>query len=330
VFVARAVADIASIPGVTGAAAVNVLPLSGNNSSGALTVEGFPPPPPNQRESANRRAITADYFATMRTPILAGRAFSDTDNEHTAGVVIVSRSLAERYWPAGNAIGKRLKLARYAAAAPWLTVVGVAANVRHDTLATMSRPVVYYPHAQRPDGTMDIVVRSNAATAAITNAVREALQRIDPDLPVDGIGPLSRVVQASLSNQQLELGLLGAFALLAVALAAAGVYGVMAYAVAQRMQEFSVRLALGATAQDIIRLVAGYGFRLTAVGVALGAVCAWAWSVVLSGVLYGVRATDPVVFGSAALLLAAIAMAACILPVRRVLRASPVAALRAQ
>ena len=154
VFVARAVADIASIPGVTGAAAVNVLPLSGNNSSGALTVEGFPPPPPNQRESANRRAITPDYFATMRTAILAGRAFSDTDNEHTAGVVIVSRSLAERYWPAGNAIGKRLKLARYAAAAPWLTVVGIAADVRHDTLAQMSRPVVYYPHAQRPAGTM--------------------------------------------------------------------------------------------------------------------------------------------------------------------------------
>jgi putative ABC transport system permease protein len=330
VFVARAVADIASIPGVTAAAAVNVLPLSGNNSSGALTVEGFPPPPPNQRESANRRAITPDYFATMRTPILAGRPFSDTDNEHTAGVVIVSRSLAERYWPAGNAIGKRLKLARSAAAAPWLTVVGIAADVRHDTLAKMSRPVVYYPHAQRPDGTMDIVVRSNAATAAITKAVREVLQRIDPDLPVDGIGPLSRVVQASLSNQQLELGLLGAFALLAVALAAAGVYGVMAYAVAQRMQEFSVRLALGATARDIIRLVAGYGFRLTAAGVALGAVCAWVWSVVLSGVLYGVRATDPVVFGSTALLLVAIAMAACILPVRRVLRASPVAALRAQ
>jgi putative ABC transport system permease protein len=329
-FVARAVADIASIPGVTGAAAVNVLPLSGNNSSGALTVEGFPPPPPNQRESADRRAITPDYFATMRTPILAGRAFSDTDKEHTAGVVIVSRSLAERYWPGGNAIGKRLKLARYAAAAPWLTIVGIAADVRHDTLAKTSRPVVYYPHAQKPDGTMEIVVRANAPTAAITKAVRDVLQRIDPDLPVDGIGPLSRVVQASLSNQQLELGLLGAFALLAVALAAAGVYGVMTYAVAQRMQEFSVRLALGATAQDIIRLVAGYGFRLTAVGVALGAVCAWAWSVVLSGVLYGVRATDPVVFGSTALLLAATAMAACILPVRRVLRASPVAALRAQ
>jgi ABC-type antimicrobial peptide transport system permease subunit len=194
----------------------------------------------------------------------------------------------------------------------------------------MSRPVVYYPHAQKPDGTMEIVVRSNAPTAAITKAVREVLQRIDPDLPVDGIGPLSRVVQASLANQQLELGLLGAFALLAVTLAAAGVYGVMRYAVAQRMQEFSVRLAPGATAQDIIRLVAGYGFRLTAAGVALGAVCAWAWSVVLSGVLYGVRATDPVVFGSTALLLASIAMAACILPVRRVLRASPVAALRAQ
>jgi putative ABC transport system permease protein len=329
-FVTRAVAELANLPAVTSAAAVNVLPLSGNNSSGAITVEGFSAPPPNQRESADRRAVTPAYFAAMHIRLLQGRAFADADNERAGGVVIVSRSLAERYWPGENPVGKRLKLARYAAPAPWLTIVGVAADVRHATLAQASRQAVYYPFAQLPGGTMEIVVRSRAAAAPIVRGVRETLQRLDPDLPVDAIRPLSDIVRTSLFTQQLELGLLSAFALLAVALAAAGVYGVMSYAVTQRIQEFAVRLAIGAASRDIVRLVAGYGLRLITGGVLLGGLGAWAGSFALSGLLYGVRPTDPIVFASTALLLAAVAMAACVVPVRRVLRLNPIAALRLQ
>src|SRR5262249_45533620 len=152
--------------------------------------------------------------------------------------------------------------ARYADESPWRTIVGVAADVRHATLAAPSRQVVYYPHAQIPDGGMVLVIRSAAAPSAIAGGVRAAMQRIDPELPTDALQPMEEVVQASLANQQLELGLLGGFALLAVGLAAAGVYGVMAYAIAQRTQEFGIRLALGATRTDILALLARHGLLL--------------------------------------------------------------------
>ena len=329
-FFARAVTELANIPGVTAVAAVNDLPLSGNNSSGSITLEGFLPPPPNQRESADRRAITPAYFSAMGIHLLQGRAFTDADNERAPGVVIVSRSLAEHYWPGTSPIGKRLKLARYASQAPWITIVGVAADVRHGTLSKASRQVVYYPHAQIPGSGMELVVRSAGGPAAVTNAVREAIRRLDPDLPVDSIRPLSDIVRTSLFNQELELGLLGTFALLAVALAAAGIYGVMTYAIAQRVQEFGIRLALGATGTDIIRLVAGYGARLTAIGLAVGLAGAWAGSSVLADLLYGVRPTDPIVFGSTAALLALIALAACVVPALRALRVDPITALRSE
>ena len=172
--------------------------------------------------------------------------------------------------------------------------------------------------------------RSAGGPAAVTNAVRETIRRLDPDLPVDSIRPLNDIVQRSLFNQKLELGLLGTFALLAVALAAAGIYGVMTYAIAQRVQEFGIRLALGATGADIVRLVAGYGARLTAIGLAFGLAGAWVGSSVLADLLYGVRPTDPIVFGSTAAVLALVALAACLVPTLRALRVDPITALRSE
>jgi putative ABC transport system permease protein len=177
---------------------------------------------------------------------------------------------------------------------------------------------------------MELVVRSAGGPAAITNAVRETMRRLDPDLPVDSIRSLDDIVQTSLFNQKLELGLLGTFALLAVALAAAGIYGVMSYAIAQRVQEFGIRLALGATGADIVRLVAGYALRLTGAGIGLGMAGAWLGSSVLSGLLYGIRPTDPIVFASTTGLLAAIALSACAIPARRALRVDPITALRVE
>jgi putative ABC transport system permease protein len=262
--------------------------------------------------------------------VIEGRAFTDADNERAPSVVIVSRSLAERYWPGQHPIGKRLKRARYASQAPWLPVVGVVADVRHGTLARASRQVVYFPHAQQPRTGMEIVVRSAGAPAEVARAVRDAIRRLDPDLPLDAIRPMNDIVRTSLFRQQMEFGLLSAFALLAVLLAAAGIYGVMTYAIVQRIHEFGIRLALGASGTDIIRLVAGYGLRLTGAGIAIGALGAWGGASTLAGLLYGVQPTDPLVFASTAALLAAIAMGACVVPVLRALRVSPLTALRAE
>jgi len=330
-FFTRAVDALSSVPGVTAAAAVNVLPLSGNNSSGSITLEGFPPPPPGQRESADRRTITPGYFAALDIRLLEGRAFTAADDERAQPVAIVSHALAEHYWPGASAVGKRLQLGRYASPrVPWLTIVGVVADVRHGTLARPSRQVVYYPHAQIPSGEMELVIRSAAPGSAVIPAVRQVIRGLDPDLPVDSIEPLTELVRTSLRDPQIEFGLLAAFALFALGLAAAGIYAVMGYATTQRLHEFGVRIALGATAIDIMRLVAGYGARLAAVGLAIGLAGAYVTGSVLRDLLFGVRPADPAIFAATVALLGGVAMAACVAPARRALRADPMTALRAE
>jgi putative ABC transport system permease protein len=329
-FFAGAVAELARIPGVTAAAAVNVLPLSGNNASGAITPEGYPPPPPGQRESADRRAITPAYFSALGIRIVEGRAFTNADDERAQPVAIVSQSLAQHYWPATSAVGKRLKLARYSAQSPWLTIVGVASDVRHGTLARPSRQVVYFPHAQLPGATMELVIRSTGATASVIPAIRRAVRGLDPDLPVDSVEPMSALVRSSLLDRQIEFAVLATFAAFALALAAAGIYAVVAYAIAQRVQEFGIRLALGATSGDILRLVAAYGARLAVSGLAAGVVGSYFAAAVLRDLLFGVSPTNPLVFGAALAILGAVAMIACIVPAYRATRVDPLTALRAE
>jgi putative ABC transport system permease protein len=329
-FFVRAEGELAAVPGVAAVGATNALPLSGDNSSGSLTIEGQPAPTPATRPNADRRAVTPGYFAALSMRILAGRGFTAADNERAPLVVVVSRGFADRYWPGQDAVGKRLKLARFESDAPMRTVIGVVNNVQHANLASEPRPVVYYPHAQGPDSGMQLVVRSTSSPAAIAGAVREAMRRLDPDLPVTELKPLSDLVQTSLMDTEIALSLLGSFALLAILLAAAGVYGVMAYAVAQRTTEFGIRVALGASPRDLMRLVGRQGLTLTAAGVAIGLVCARLASSALTGMVYGIRPSDPVVFVTTAAILAAIALSACVVPALRALRVDPIVALKAQ
>jgi putative ABC transport system permease protein len=329
-FFVRADAGLAAVPGVVAVGATNALPLSGDNTSGSLTIEGQPAPTPATRLNADRRAVTPGYFAALSMHLLAGRLFTPADDERAPLVVVVSRGFADRYWPGQEAVGKRLKLARFEADAPFRTVIGVVNNVRHANLATEPRPVVYYPHAQGPESGMQLVVRSTSSPAAIAGAVRDALQRLDPDLPATELKPLSDLVLGSLMDTEIATSLLGSFALLAVLLAAAGVYGVMAYAVAQRTNEFGIRVALGASPRDLVRLVGRQGLALTVAGVAIGLVAARLASSALTGMIYGVQPSDPVVYMSTAGILAAIALGACIIPALRALRVDPIVALRVQ
>jgi len=329
-FFRNAVAELAAIPGVTAAAAVNALPFSGDNTSGSVTIEGRPAPPPGSRESTDRRAITPAYFDAMGIRLREGRAFRDDDDERGPWVVIVSASLADRYWPGQRAIGKRLKLGRFDANVPWRTVVGVAGNVRHLSLAEASRQVVYYPHAQNPDGGMTLVIRSAAAPGAIAPSVRDVLRRLDPDLPLSQLEPMRDLIATSLVSRRLELGLLAAFAVIALLLAAAGIYGVVGYAVSQRTSEFGLRLALGATRGDIMGLVIGQGLRMTAAGVVAGVAAAWVGVSALSAMLYDVSARDPGVLAGTTILLISVTLVACVLPAWRAVHVSPLTAMRAE
>ena len=329
-FFDRATRELAAVPDVVAAGATNALPLSGDNSSGSLTIEGQAAPTPATRPNADRRAITPGYHAAMGIRLQAGRLFAEADTEKAPLVVIVSRGFAERYWPNQNAVGKRLKLARFESEAPWRSVIGIVNDVQHADLAGHPRPVVYYPLAQGPNHDMQIVVRAASSPSRIAAGVRDAMQRVDRDLPVTELKPMTAFLSGALGDTEVALSLLGSFALMAIALAAAGIYGVMACAVAQRRLEFGIRLALGATPRDLIRLVGLHSLRLTAVGIVLGLIGAWLTSSLLGDLIVGVGATDPRVFASTALFLAVVALAACVVPALRATRVDPNDALRAQ
>jgi putative ABC transport system permease protein len=329
-FFERATRELAAVPGVTAVGATNALPLSGDNSSGSMTIEGQPAPTPATRPNADRRSVTPGYHEAMGIHLQGGRLFTAADDQRAPLVVIVSRAFADRYWPNQDAIGKRLKLARFETEAPWRTVVGVAGDVQHASLSGRPRPVVYYPHAQGPDGNMQLVVRATSSPAAIASGVREAMQRIDADLPVTELKPMTTFLSGALGDTEVALSLLGSFALMAIVLAAAGIYGVMAYAVAQRRLEFGIRLALGAAPRDLVRLVGMQSLRLTAAGIALGLVGARLTSSLLGDLVVGVGTADPRVFASTAAFLACIALAACVVPALRATKVDPNEALRAQ
>jgi putative ABC transport system permease protein len=327
-FFARATADLAAIPGVQAAGATNALPLSGDNSSGSVTIEGQATPTPATRPNADRRAVTPGYFAALAVHLRDGRALSAGDTATTPLVVLISRGFAERYWPAANPVGKRLKLARFESVAPWRTVVGVVDDVQHASLTGPPRPVVYYPHAQGPTGSMQLIVRAAGDPGSIAANVRAVMQRLDPDLPVAELRPMTAFLSGALADTEVALSLLGSFAVMALILAAAGIYGVMAYAVAQRRLEFGIRLALGASPRDLVRLVGVHGLRLTAAGIVLGLGGAWLTTSLLGDLVQGVAPTDGRVFASTALLLSLVAVAACVFPALRATRVDPTEALR--
>jgi putative ABC transport system permease protein len=327
-FFTRATNTLAAVPGVEAVGATNALPLSGDNWSGSLTIEGSSAPTPATRPNADRRAVTPSFHRAMGIRLQSGRLFTSSDSERAPLVVIVSRTFADHYWPGQNAVGKRLKLARFEAESPWRTVVGVVDDVQHVSLADRPRPVVYYPHAQGPTASMQLVVRAASTPAAVAAGVREAMQRIDPDLPASELRPMTSYLSGALGDTEVALSLLGSFAAMAIALAAAGIYGVMTYAIAQRRTELAVRVALGASPADVLRLIGVYGLRLTAAGIALGLAGSVFTSSLLEDLIVGVRPNDPGVLTLTAVSLALVAMAACAAPALRALRIDPIEALR--
>ena len=325
----RFLSSVEAVPGIQSAAFAEIVPLSQDDMDmGYFVVKEDPPLPPDGRLAADYRDVTSNYFATMGIPLIEGRTFSEHDNLDRPRVVMIDESLAHRFFPNQDPIGKHLQIPD--AARPARTIVGVVGGVRDTGFDQQPRPTIYFPSMQSPDQIMSLVVRTTLPPSAILPAIKNAIWSVDKNQPIFEVRSMDEIISGIVSAQRLAFHLLGVFAFLALALAAIGIYGVTSCLVSERTHEIGVRIALGAQPGDVSRLVLGHGARLVAIGVFSGAVAAFLLTRLLSSLLFGVSATDPLTFVGVAVLLILVALAACYIPARRATRVDPMIALRCE
>ena len=329
-FFERLTRDLAAQPGIASAAATSYLPAGGGGFGlgRVFLKEGQPEPPASTDYEANWNVVTPDYFRTLGIPLVRGRTFTDRDTASSPPVIIVNETLARRLFPAGDAIGHRIRSWRDENVLR--EIVGVVADVRYFGLSDADRGLVYVPHRQNAWGVMVVAARTTGNPADFARTMREAVARIDANLAVGQLGTLAEFARASVARERFSAALLGAFAVLSILLASVGIYGVMAYVVARRSRELALRAALGASPRALFAQVAGRGLVLTTIGGTIGLAGALAAGRLLSGLLFDTAAADPLTIGAVAVLLPAITLAACAVPARRAARMDPIATLRAE
>ncbi len=334
-FFQEVVRDIAALPGVEAASAINHLPIAGDVWGWAYRVEGRNEPTPDNQPRATYRVVLPRYFAAMQVQVLRGRDLDDRDVASAPGVVVVNEALAARQWPGEDAVGKRIAMA--GKDAPWLAVVGVVKNTVRGRLAAPPDDEVYLPYLQATPyleeqdshfGYLTLVARTSGDTAALAPAMRRVVWRHEPNAPVAEVAAMAAVVNKATAAPRFYLVLLGAFSAVALLLAAVGIYAVMSYAVARRTNEIGIRMALGAARAQVLRLVLRQGAIVGIGGAVAGLVGALLLTRLMGSMLYGVGARDPLTFGAVAALLTAVALGASYLPARRAARLEPLRALR--
>ena len=330
-FADAAFARLRALPGVRAAGLTNVLPFTGNNSSGSYTSPDIVLPPGTVIPHGQQRSVDPGYFKTLGLTLLNGRPFTDADTAATQKVVVVDKLLADKYWPGQDPIGKRIGRGGDDAHPVIWVIVGVVAPIKFQSLEEdVKKETLYFPFAQQPGTNLILVVKTAGDPTLLTAAVREAVRSADPELPVFDIKTMQQRMDEVAQTRRAPMVLLSLFSGVALLLAVLGVYGVLAFSVAQRTSEFGVRLALGATAGDIAALVLLQGARLVLFGIGAGLAGYLALSQIVGRLLYGVAATDPLTLSVAPLVLALAALAACLLPVRRATKVDPLIALRAE
>ena len=312
---------VQSVPGVQAVELCQVVPFSGDGQGGPFTVEGVQE---EQSKVAWLRSSTPGYFAAMGMPILKGRTFESTDTESSLPVAIVDETLARRYSPDGDLVGRRIRIG----GGPWMTIVGVVPNVKNRKLDEDPWPYLYRPYSQWVRRETMLVVRSSVDPSMLVGNVREQVAKLDPELPLANVSTIQAAMDRSLTTKRLTNWLLAGFAATALLLALTGIYGVMSLNVANRRNEFGIRLALGAQRANVLRMMLAHGFRLAVAGVGLGLLAAIALTRLLKGLLFGISASDPLTFAVVALLLVGVALLACWVPARRATKVDPLEALR--
>jgi putative ABC transport system permease protein len=317
-----------ALPGVESAGAVYPLPLSGGEEGSGFQIEGQPPPAPGQSRSSGPRWVSSDYFHTLGVTLLKGRAFTSQDGSAAPRVMVINEAMARSFFPDTDPLGKRIAFNSTDGAPNWREIVGVVKDVRHRALDADPRPEMYFPFTQFPLAFMTVVLRTSDDPRALIAAARSQVLALDKDQPISNIHTMEELVANSTAQRRFNMLLLSIFAVLALVLAAVGIYGVMSYAVTERTHEIGVRLALGAPRREVLKLIVGQGMLLTGIGVALGLAGAFALTRLMTTLLFEVSATDTVTFVGITMLLAFVAFSACYVPARRATKVDPMVALR--
>ncbi|HEY3579612.1 MAG TPA: FtsX-like permease family protein, partial [Pyrinomonadaceae bacterium] len=282
---------------------------------------------PGHENEGRYRVCTADYFSTMRIPIVKGRAFTEQDKAGVTPVVIVNETLARKHWPGQDPIGKRIRFDYPIDKAPWMEIVGVSKDVRHELTLEVT-PELYLPHPQDSWNSMVLVARTTVDPTSLAGAIRQSVWAIDKDQPVFDVRTMDEVRSISVGLQTFSSLMIGIFAGIALLLASIGIYGVMAFVVTQRTQEIGIRMALGARGVDVLRLVLANGMKLAVIGLLIGLVTAWGVTRFFAKLLVGVKPTDLLTFAVVSACLLAAAFLACYIPARRATKVDPLEALR--
>ncbi len=329
-FYSDVLARVARLPGVTAAGYTTWVPLTNYGGATSITVEGRPQPAPGQLPIPNCRIVSDDYIRALGMKLFDGRAFDERDGTAAPPVALINQTMARNLWPGENAIGRRFKRGSFDEPSPWITIVGIVGDVHQAGLDSPARPEMYLPYLQQDFGFEPeyLVVRTPGDPMSIADAVRQRVWAVDKEQPVAGVMPLEELVDDTLAPRKIQTGLLGGFAVLALLLAALGIYAVLSFTVTQRTQEFGVRMALGAQPGDVLQMVVSQGTRLFILGAVIGLAGAFGLSRTLEHLLFGISATDPLSFAMVTLVLAGVTLLACYFPARRAMRVDPMIALR--
>ena len=330
--IARRVDDVVrrveAVPGVRSAAASNYVPLHAGGDGGGVIVDGRPTPP-GEEPQIGWAGVTAHFFRTLGVGIRSGRDFTDAEGKSRVRVALVNATMAARFWPDTDAVGQRFRLASEPGG-DWFTVIGVVPDIARGFVGNRPFPYAFLPHPFGETPNTGVIIRAAGDPAAVLPAVREQIRSSDASMPVFQVMTMEEAKQRGYWEYRLFSWMFSIFGAIALALAAVGVYGVLAYSVSQRTHEIGVRMALGAGGRDVVRMIAYQGFRLAALGVAIGAVGAAGLTRLLESILFNVSATDPASYAAVALFLVGVAMAAAWAPARRATRVDPIIALRSE
>jgi putative ABC transport system permease protein len=319
-----------ALPGVESAGMVMSLPLTGSSMNRGFRVDGRPEPKADENVTMDFQIVSPGYFLTLQIPVKRGRGLSAADTEATEHVIVINSAMARAYWPNEDPIGKRLAIGESSKDTSWRTIVGIVGDNKHAGLSEPAVPTAFISYHQDFESwpRMGFVIKSKTDAASLAAAVRRELAAIDPAQPVYAVEPLEKLMSTSVAQRRFVMLLLGSLSAIALALAMVGIYGVISFSVSERTQEIGIRMALGARAADVLRMVLGQGMRVAIVGIVIGLGAAFALTRLLTSLLFEVSATDLRTFSIVAALLGGVALLACYIPARRATKVDPLVALR--